>query len=209
MIKTYNLFKTKLDEDYSNFTNEQLAKIYQKNRDQLIVAEIFCRNFSYWNKLANTISFISNEDKVSIILEKIDSCLKNYTATNNASLMTYAYASIYNAFGELKIKRKYKDREQDSMLRSFDSPVNSDDSLLLRDFIEDDATELNTRILKLTINTDSSLTPKEKLLCNLIIDNPVIHMNEISEEMKVTTQYVWLIRKRLAKKLKVCLCIDD
>ena len=207
MLKTYKLLKNQRIGAYASFTNEQLAKIYQANQDNAIIAEIYCRNFGSFYRLAHKINFIDNSAKASIILEKIGKCLFNYSDNYSATLLTHIYNNVNNEFGGLKTKRKYKDRDKQDQLLNLDTP--DENGLCLYEVIPDDGEELDSFILKLTIDTDTSLSNKEKTLCKLIIDNPGIEVNEIGAAMHITTQYVWLIKKRLAKKLKISLCFND
>ena len=208
MIKTYNLLNGVRSDNYKKFTNEQLARLYQRNNDDLIIAELFCRNFGYWFKLSNLINFIHHEEKASFILENINYALKNYNIRKGVGLVTYTSRYIYNTFGGLKTKRKFKSREQESMIISLENP-NCDTHKKMIDSIQANNNDFDTCILKLTIDTDKSLTDLEKRLCYIFIDNPRIEIKEISKEMNITTQYVWIIKKRLAKKLRVSLCFDE
>ncbi len=207
MIKTYNLLNLIRKTDYKKFTNEELAKLYQINNDEFIIAELYCRNFNYWYKLGTLINFIRSEEKASIILENINYALKNYNIRRGVSLLTYTSKYIYNAFGGLKTKKKFKNREEENKIISLDI-CDSQHNRLMSDIIEDTNNDLDACILKLTIDTDNSLTDFEKKLCHIFIDNPYIEIKEIGEEMHVTTQYIWHIKKRLAKKLKISLCFS-
>ena len=200
MIKTYNILKKETDEQLKKYSNEELAVYYQNTRNESAVAEVYCRNINYWLKLNYQLKNMPNEDKVSIILEKIHTGMELYNITQNASLLTFIRACVFNVYGGIITKSRYKDRTAENV--SLDAEI-SEDGFNLLEVVAADNCDLDTHILKLTINSDKTLTPKEKLFCNLVIDNPVIHLNEISEEMQVTTQCVWLLRKKLAKKLKV------
>lgn len=210
MIKTYNLLKKSISNNFisvnGNKSNDELAVIYQKTKDEQIPAYIYCRNFNYWVKVSKMINFIEYDDIASIILEKIVLGLKTFNPDFHASLLTYIYVNIYNEFGRLKTNRKYKGRIIDSSLLNLDMELCDEGTLA--DVLPADDTDLQTTMLKITIDTDRMLTPKEKQLCHLIIDNPSISVNELGAEMKVTTMYIWILKKNLAKKLKISLCLD-
>ena len=207
MVKTYNLLKKQIFKNFKNYSNEELVNLYQHTCDEEIIAELYCRNFNYLYRLGLSINFISFEQKVEIILDKLIQSLDRYDCAQNIKFMTFLGKAIYNAFGELKIKRNFKGRHNEDMLSSIDA-IDEISGTSLGDIIPADSNDFDEAILKLTIDTDSSLDNKEKLLCRLIIDNPKVEMKELSDALNISTQYVWLIRKRLAKKLKVSLCID-
>lgn len=207
MIKTYNILKQGIEKTLKNYSNEELAMLYKQSQKQSIVAEIFCRNFNYWLDLSCQLRGIPYDERVSVILEKIHTGLLTYNFRFQTNLLTYIRSCIRNVDGGFITKSYYKNRFVENINVSFDDEFEED--CTFEDVIAADNSDLDTAILKLTINTDSSLTSKEKLLCNLIIDNPIIQMNELSQKLKVSNQYVWLIRKKLAKKLKICLCIDE
>lgn len=207
MFKTYKLLKEQKNKKFENYSNEELALIYQASENQAIIAQIFCKNFNYLLNYAKSVLIINDEDKASIILESIQKAIKTFNPTRRVKLLTYIRKYVYNAFGAYKIKSKYKNRDLENTILSLDD--RNDDNLILSDIIANNSEDLDRAILKLTIDTDKSLSLIEKSLCNLLIDNPNIQINEISKEMNITTQYVWIIKKNLSKKLKVSLCFEQ
>lgn len=209
MIKTYYLLKHHRNSKFKNYSNEELALAYQQTRDNALIAEMYCRNLGYWTLQASRIRIIDSTEKASIVLRNIGKGMLNYTADKGCNVLTFINSGVRNDFGGYRTKHKYKDRHMENIMLNIDEECDDDGNTLLDLIPEEDNNEFATAILKLTINTDNTLTNKEKVLCNLIIDNPRIQINEISEEMHITTQYVWIMKKNLAKKLKVSLCFED
>lgn len=203
MVKTYNILKQETKKQLKNYSNEELALYYQRTGDESAVAEIFCKNFSYWLKMAHQLKWVPYEDKVSIIVEKIHMGMKTYQLDYGTNLLSYIQSCIRNSFGGYTTKRKYKNRFLEGINMSFDDET--DEGTTLLDIIPADSNDLDTAILKLTIDTHTGLNKREKFLCNLIIDSPNIETYEISDIMHITTQRVWELKKDLQKKLKISL----
>lgn len=97
MYETYKLFSTIRVAKYSGLTNEQLALEYKKALAPEILAEMYCRNYPLWVRLSNQFPSLSNEDKVSIITEKLNIGMQKYT-TSNTLFISYIYTVIKNQF---------------------------------------------------------------------------------------------------------------
>ena len=207
MFNTYKLLKLQTREDLKNHTNEELALMYQRTGDQTIIAELFCKNFAFWLTRSQSIQIISQEDRVSIILKNIEYGARTYSFKYGASLMTYIYKGIQNDFGAYKIKYKHKDRVCEYQILDLDTPVCEGGTL--NDIIPDESNQLAEAMLKLTIETDNTLDQREKKMCNIFIDNPYTDIHELSRQLGVGTQRAWFLKKLLAKKLKISLCIED
>ena len=203
MIKTYNILKQKMENNLKDYSNEELALLYQETESQSIVAEVFCRNFNYWLKLSCQLKCVPYDERISVILEKIYTGMKTYKLDQGANLLTYIRSCVYNVSGGYTTKNKYKNRFVENINISIDEETEEGTKLL--DIIPADTNDLDTAILKLTINTHTGLNKREKTLCNLIIDSPNIETYEISSIMHITTQRVWELKKDLQKKLKISL----
>lgn len=207
MVETYKQLKKFITKDFKNHNNEDLAELYKKTNDEQIIAELYCRNMNYWYRLGQKISIISEEEKASIILEKLYSCLLDYDRNKNTSFLAYVYVAINNAFGGIKTKNKFKYRYKESSMLDLDNEIEGTNGLRLIDMVEDKSDELAAITLKIAINNDNSLTKYEKRFCQIVIDNPGIELREIGTIMHVGYQRVWLIQKCLKEKIKISLFI--
>lgn len=203
MIKTYNILKQKTENNLKNYSNEELALIYQETNNSSIVAEVFCRNFNYWLKLSCQLKCVPYDERISIILEKIHTGMETYKIDQGANLLTYIRSCVYNVSGGYTTKNKYKNRFVEGINISIDEETEEGTKLL--DIIPGDNSDLDTAILKLTIDTHKGLNKREKELCNLIIDSPNIETYEIGNLLHITTQRVWELKKDLQKKLEISL----
>lgn len=168
---------------------------------------MYCRNLNYWFRLGKKIFTISEDEKVSIILEKLYSCLLEYDEEKNTSFLAYVYVAINNAFGGIKIKDKFKNRYKALNILDLDSEIPGTDGLKIIDMVEDKSDEMQATILKIAINKDSSLSKYEKRFCQIVIDNPGIQLAEIGEIMHVCYQRIWYIQNSLKEKIKMSLFI--
>lgn len=205
MVETYKQLKKFITKDFKKYSNEDLAELYKKTNDEQIIAELYCRNINYWYRLNKKISIISDEEKASIILEKLYSCLLDYNKEKNTSFLAYVYVAINNAFGGIKTKNKFKHRYKEAGMLDLDGEVEGTDGLRLIDMIEDKSDALQVTTLKIAINGDKSLTKYEKRFCQIVLDNPGIELREIGIIMKVGYQRVWCIQKCLKEKIKMSL----
>ena len=205
MVKTYKQLKHLITKDFKRYSNEDLAELYKKTNDEQIIAELYCRNMNYWYRLGKKIFTISEEEKASIILEKLYSCLLDFDKEKNSSFLAYVYVAINNAFGGIKTKNKFKHRYKELDMLNLENKVAGTDSLRLIDMIENNSDDLQTITLKIAIDNDKSLTVYEKKFCQIVIDNPGITLVEIGEIMHVCSQRVWWIRKSLKEKIKMSL----
>lgn len=205
MVKTYKQLKQFITKDFKKYSNEDLAELYKKTNDEQIIAELYCRNMNYWYRLSKKIFTISEEEKASIILEKLYSCLLDFNKEKNTSFLAYVYVAVNNAFGGIKIKNKFKDRYKELNMFSLNYEQEGTDGLKFIDMIEDKSDDIQTITLKIAINNDNSLTKYEKRFCEIVIDNPGISLMEIGEIMHVCYQRIWQIRKCLKEKIKMSL----
>lgn len=209
MVETYKQLKQIITKDFKKYSNEDLVELYKNSKDDQIIAELYCRNLKYWYRLGQKIFTISEEEKVSIILEKIYSCILEYDRNKNASFVSFVYVAVNNVFGGIKIKDKFKNRYKELDMLNLDNEIPGTDGLNIIDTIEDPSTENEFRaiILKLAIEKDNTLTKYEKRFCQIVIDNPGIELKGIGEIMHVCNQRIWWIQKCLKEKIKISLFI--
>ena len=212
MVSTYRLMSQVLLDSNKKFSNEELAIKYQENQEPSVLAEIFCRNFPEWVHMVNRPQFynISNDDKVSIVLEKLNKALLYFDVTRGIKFTTYANKLIamelYNKRGSLH--RKGRDSIKCVQVVSsseIEGCVGSNElvedtvSTLQFNESEYEMIELKSSIYK------SNMTEREKQMCMIILDNPGITDIEISELMKVHRHTVRNIRLGMKNKvLAVC-----
>lgn len=208
MVNTYRLMSKVLIPENGKYTNEELAIIYQENRNPSILAEIFCRNFSQWLFITNKRSFyrMDNEDKVSIVLDKLDKALTSFDITKGYKFTTYANRLIIL---ELTNKKNYFNhyRRNDVLVSSLYENSGDDENYckieneasIITDFVNQN--EIDMINLKQSIQ-ESNLSEKEKLICDIILDNPGITDLEISDMMKVHRHTVRNLKLGLKSKIK-------
>lgn len=210
MINTYRLMTKILVPENKKFTNEELAIMYQERTNASILAEIFCRNFSQWLFMVNKANFrnLDMADKVSIVLDRLDKALKSYDISKGFKFTTWGNKLILM---ELTNKNNYFKHalRSETVLVSINGASSPNEDLDINEINENKASlivdstienEFNTIDLKVTIN-NSKLSDKEKLICNIIIDNPGITDLEISEMMKVHRHTVRNLKLGLRNKL--------
>lgn len=203
MLQTYKTFKQIQTKNYSKFSNEELALLYQENADDNLIIEVFCRNFGYWKKISDRFRILDNEDKVSIILEKITAAMNTFNISMNNCFLAYTYKIIYNAFGHYKILNNFKGRAEKLNDTSLDKVI--DEDLVLQDCLGACDEGLDKIVLQLSLNKDLSLNKTEKDFCNLILDYPTISNAELTKKLNISNSYLYVIIKNLKIKIRKCL----
>lgn len=212
MVSTYRLMSQVLLDSNKKFSNEELAIKYQENQEPSVLAEIFCRNFPEWVHMVNRSQFynISNDDKVSIVLEKLNTALLYFDITRGIKFTTYANKLIAMELYNKMYSLKRNGRDSMKCVHVVSSSEAGDfvgsnelveDTVSQLQFTENqyDMIELKSSIYK------SNMTEREKQMCMIILDNPGITDIEISEILKVHRHTVRHIRLGMKQKvLAVC-----
>lgn len=212
MVSTYRLMSQVLIEENKKFTNEELAIKYQEKQEPSVLAEIFCRNFPMWIKCANSSYFsrVPNDEKTSVVVERLNHAMLHFDITKGFKFTTYANKVIM-----MGLYREVQYFKHDSMDVANCVPItnltnentNIDKGCLIDDTVEQlqyseelyDDVELRESI------QNSNMKEREKLVCNIILDNPGITDIEIANMLKLHRHTIRKIKIDMRNKvMKIC-----
>ena len=199
MINTFKMMNQVRMDKYKNVSNEDLAKEYRDNQSPSILAEVFCRNFSWWQSICHNSAYncIDGQDKVDAVVMRIHSALSTFNG--NSKFITYATKCI-----TLELNRKlqyftYKGRTEkvyslDKMREDMDN-TDFEENFDVPDYDEDRNAELRVGL------STCNLNDKEKLMCQAIMDNNGITNCELATMLGVHRHTVRNMKTALQTKL--------
>ena len=205
MEKTFNLLSTMREPTLKNTTNEKLARLYQTNPSNVILAEIFCRNYEMLYLLANKFKQLDEEDRVSTILVQLEKALKTYDETkliNNKKIKfsTYAYNIIRRSLLTAISYFKYSNRNKISIL-SLDDEVSDAPDCTLADIIEDKTFTWDNIDFRILIEKNKKLTVLEKQYCLEFLTSKLTEAKIVLERFGLNPAQAFQLRKRIKEKL--------
>lgn len=200
-----------LDTGNKKFTNEELAIKYQEKQEPTVLAEIFCRNFPQWLHMTSKFSFarMDNEDRVSVVLDKLNQALLTFDVAKGYKFTTYANKLIAM---ELKNKTNYFLHNKRDVVKCVSIvPESGDDDVENNALVDKTIGGLqyeDTHFAELELRVaiqNSDMTEREKMVCNIILDNPGITDMEIADMMKVHRHTVRHLKIGMRQKvLQIC-----
>lgn len=211
MVNTYRLMSQVLDAENKKFTNEELAIKYQEKQEPTVLAEIFCRNFPQWLHMASNLSFarMDNEDRVSVVLDKLNQALLTFDVAKGYRFTTYANKLIAM---ELKNRSNYFRHNKRDVVTCVSIVGESGEDDVENNTLVDKTIEglqyEDTHFAELELRVaiqNSDMTEREKMVCNIILDNPGITDMEIADMMKVHRHTVRHLKIGMRQKvLQIC-----
>lgn len=211
MLNTYKLMSNLLVEENKKYTNEELVIKYQEKEDMRVLAELFCRNFPLYFNIYKKPAFyrLDSSDKVSIILEKLSVAINTWKVERNIRFITY---STHIMVMELVNKCNYYKHKVRNKIREISSSdilgTNKDEEETLdyEQVTSDTTIEQQFDLIELKYSIqNSNMSEREKMFCNIILDNPRITQQEIADIMKIGRQTVIKIKNRIGEKvLRLC-----
>ena len=207
MVDTFRLMSQIRQQQYKDFTNEELAQQYKKTNNQSLLAELFCKNFTLYSGVVYEpkYSYIDTASKVSSVLTAIYNAAQAFDSDKGYVFNTLAIKCIKQEFALHIQKLTYKKRKQsisDVSLESLCAIFNAgeDDTFEPEFLLGVQENEYNLIEVINTIN-NSNLTDNEKIMCKAIINDCNITNNELAEILNCHRHTVRAIKKGMQSKL--------
>lgn len=207
MQNTFNMLSSLRDQRLAHVSNEKLALLYQKLPNSSIIAEIFCKNIDLFNRINHKFKKISEDEKVSTILQWIDKSLATYKDTQQTKFSSYLYTNIKRRLMSLLSYYKYKDRDQIFSTISLDAPINSStidpeqSDCTYEDIIEDPNTDYARIDFKVAIEQNKKLTQLEKNYCMEFLHSDFPDAQIVQEKYGLDPQQSFYLRQSIKTKL--------
>lgn len=201
MIGTYKLLCQLRVEENFKLSNEELCKKYIDTKlNPTVLAELFCRNFNFWNNIACKFSTLDSQEIASIILDRISHSAQCFDLSLGFKYLTFAtkviLTQLYGMLNSSKNIYNVKDiYSLDAMIERTDGN-NFEENFLVNTISEYDKIDLIYTII------NSDLSKNEKSMCLVIINNPGVNYNEIAEYLNIHRHTVRGLREKLQLKLK-------
>jgi len=214
MKYTYNNLKP-VAEEIEVEEYEELQEMYREEEKQdFIVAKIYCDNIGYLSNRARKYKTVEEEDKASYALESIHDALLTHDG-RDIKLMT-----LIGYYFERKLKNEIE--TQNRVKRELQKNIGSIDEMAEASFENDEVSDdfglnftysnnvdgnhvgikdFNNAFLKIKIKESDILTSIQKEICTLLVDNNgSLTFRELGDELDISHEWARVQLKRIKEK---------
>lgn len=201
MVDTFRLMNQIRLDIYKDFTQEELVGEYQKEENQSILAELFCRNFKSLCAVIYEARYniIEKQDKVDCAMWSVYRALNNYDITKPVHFNTFLITNLRKRLATC-MQQVLQKRHCSSVYSLDEMKENTDNNEYEKNFqifVPSHAEQIN---LSFDIN-NAGLSDREKVMCKAILDNPNISNIELSQILKCHRHTVMKEKRELQQKL--------
>lgn len=191
MYSTYKLLMEQIrDTNLREFSNEDLVELYQRQHSDEIIGLLYCRNYKILHHIADKFPAISEEDKASIVMEKLLDAINSYKRST-AKFMTYATPIIRNQLSY------YVNCYLDCKGRLTQHECLDD----MAEFIPDTEKEFK-KILELEeMLSHCELTERQFEICSIYVRYGKVTLDDIADMLGTTWSVVSQEKARIREKL--------
>lgn len=196
MQETFKNFSTLSHLYEGDKTLSETALKYQKDNNPIYLAHIFCKLYPYLKTQADKYFYLTDEDKVSFVLEELNKAVLAYDATKGAQVQTLVSTYVNNRLRTETQQLQHHKRCVNNTADSYDELVATcDDAEGSEDCFMNVLTELTL--------ASAELSSTELQCCKIIMDEPhELKNTEIAEKMGITSAGVGYLKKKIATKLQ-------
>lgn len=188
MLKTSKILNKTRKINYKNLNNEELALLYQKNRDDAIISEIYYKNYPVLMLYYKKFGQLNREDKLSIILSCIYKTLNKYDCNRETKFITLLGLSVKNDMNmeirAINSKKRFCDKNAIGLNEKVHDRVGK--SQEIGDSIEDRSQNMDDVLLKVCLRKTQLLTSRQKKICNILIKDGYRTNRELREMLHLT-----------------------
>jgi len=202
MQETLKNFQTLANFYKSDKTLSSVAVQYQSSGDPVQLAYIFCKLYPYLKTQVEKYFYLTDEDKVSFVLEELNKAVLAYDPTKGAQVQTLISTYINN-------RLRTETQQLQHHKRCVNNTPDSYDELMLgAEDSDGDETCFDDVITHMALE-QAKLSETELACCKIIMAEPnQLKNTEIANKMGITSAGVGYIKKKLENKLQLTFMVS-